>query len=380
MAERSIRFGAVGDVSFGDHPLCVGFGCFSEFRKRPPSFPFEFVKPDLDDCDVLFGNLECTISQPGMATRDHDTIQMRGQPSFVDALTFGGFDVLNMANNHSLQHGEEAFKNTSELLDTNGIQAVGINLDDHRTGIPTIIEKDGIRLGFLGYSLRPRQYFTQAPIYSEGSRDAILHDTHALRSKVDFVIVSLHWGDEFVQSPSPTEINLAHEIIDAGGGLVIGHHPHVLRGIEYYKDGAIAYSLGNFVCDMLWDETLRETALLQCTISKNGLNDLTVVPCRINDYFQPVPLGEPQRQELLDRIAELSEKLKTPGSGALETRLSQYDQDADVVLQDIRRKSQRFFVRNIGRYRTSILLQQIWRFVRNRVDELVHKTVRAGQQ
>ena len=377
MTSKSIRFGAVGDVSLGDHPLCVGFGGYSEFRKRPASFPFNFVKTEFDKCDVLFGNLECAISQSGVDPRSHDSVQMRGQAGFVDALSHAGFTVMNMANNHSLQHGEETFLETRELLLDNEIQPVGVSTDSHRTAVPTVTEAHGVKLGFLGYSLRPRQYFENNPIYSEGSREGILRDTRLLRSNVDCVIVSLHWGDEFIHRPSPEEIQLAHEIIDAGAKLIIGHHPHVLRGIEHYGEGVIAYSLGNFVCDMLWDEALRETAILQCNISKTGISDLALLPCRIGNKYQPIPIEGPQLAAALDRIAKYSTGLSESIGSDIRSIERRYEDDANSVLRIIRRKSQFFFLKNIVRYRTAILLQQVMRYFRNRIHEFAYRDPKA---
>ena len=81
---------------------------------------------------------------------------------------------------------------------------------------PTIIEKNGVTIAFLGYSLRPRQYFEYEPLYTEGRRDGIIEDIQKVRDETDIIIVSLHWGDEFIQRPSPEEIRLARNVIDAG--------------------------------------------------------------------------------------------------------------------------------------------------------------------
>ena len=90
--------------------------------------------------------------------------------------------------------------------------------------------------------------------------------------------------------PHPADVQLAHAIVDAGADLIVGHHPHVLRGVERYRQGWIVYSLGNFVCDMLWDEELRETAICECRLTAAGLEDVRLIPVRINDDCQPVPL------------------------------------------------------------------------------------------
>ncbi len=123
------------------------------------------------------------------------------------------------------------------------------------------------------------------------------------------MVVSLHWGDEFIDRPSPADVQLARAIVDAGADLIIGHHPHVLRGVERHGRGWIVYSLGNFVCDMLWEEELRETAIAECRLSKNGVEQVRLLPVRINDDSQPVPLQGEGAARLEQRLARLSSAL-----------------------------------------------------------------------
>ena len=373
MSKSSVTFGAVGDIAFGDHPLCAGFGADSTFKKHKPTFPFHHVKPVLDDCDLLFGNLECTLSQAHRSPRDHNSVQMRGRPDYVVGLADSGFDVLNLANNHALQHGEQAFRETVGLLSQHGIAATGVNFEDHLVGIPTVVEREGLSIAFLGYSLRPRQYFDQPPIYTEGHQDLILRDIKKIRGVVDIVIASVHWGEEFIQHPSPLEIQLGRQMVSAGADLVIGHHPHVMRGIEKYENGYIAYSLGNFVCDMLWDDSLRETGVFLCELSKGGVSNVRVVPCYINDEFQPFVLDADRAEDAHKKLDVLSRNIEAEDLSEFDAKHSTYTIDADHAQQAIRKKSHRFFLRRAFRYSPSILIQQIFRFIRNRLNELTHK-------
>jgi poly-gamma-glutamate synthesis protein (capsule biosynthesis protein) len=227
-------------------------------------------------------------------------------------------------------------------------------------------ESNGLRVGFLGYSLRPRQYFTQPPLYAEGSPAGMIDDVERAKADCDVLVVSAHWGDEFIDRPSPEEVRLARGLIDAGANLVIGHHPHVLRGMERYHGGVIVYSLGNFVCDMLWDPILRETAVFRCKLGKTGVVDPQLVPAWINEWSQPT-IADSTRANLIEtRLRKLSRELE---HGDLESE-SSYLEAAAAAHAKIRKKSHFYFVRNIYRYPPSLLGQNIANFLRNRVSEI----------
>jgi poly-gamma-glutamate synthesis protein (capsule biosynthesis protein) len=369
-ADRSLSFRAVGDISFGDHPLCAGFGTHSRLRDRVPGIAFQHVAEILRGADVRFGNLECTLSESGLSRRDYHSIQMRGHPAYLTGLKDVGFEVLNLANNHSMQHGKEPFRETVRMLDASGILPCGVGADDFKVCVPAILERNGLKVAFLGYSLRPRQYFTEAPLYAEGESEQILADVRKARAASDCVIVSLHWGDEFIDRASPEEVSLARSIIDAGAGLIVGHHPHVLRGVERRGNGYIVYSLGNFVCDMLWDEPLRETAILDCRLTPEGVTDLRLIPARINDNYQPVPLQGAAADILSARIEKLSDGLRAAAeNGSVAETMEQYLQAADQALRLSRAKSHRYFLRKMYRFPPAIVFQQVATFVRNRLAE-----------
>jgi poly-gamma-glutamate synthesis protein (capsule biosynthesis protein) len=116
----------------------------------------------------------------------------------------------------------------------------------------------------------------------------VLADIARLRESVDVAVVSLHWGEEFVGLPSESEVAAAHAMIEAGALAVIGHHPHVRRPCERIGQGVVAYSLGNFATDMLWQDSLRSGAILDCTWSE-GLRVATLTPTVVDQEYRPVP-------------------------------------------------------------------------------------------
>lgn len=360
---KSVVLHAVGDITLGDHPLCAGFGTHSINRQRPPAFTFQHVLPLLERADLRFGNLECTLSEHGLRPNDSHSIQMRGQPSYLAGLVTAGFEVLNVANNHSMQHGPRPFTETADMLRGAGIQVCGVD-DGKGASVPASVSVNGLKIAFVGYSLRPRQYFSQKPLYAEGDRDAILADVRGVRASHDIVVVSLHWGDEFIQLPSPADVSLAHSIIDGGADLIIGHHPHVLRGIERYGRGWIVYSLGNFVCDMLWSEVLRETAICECRMTARGVEHVELLPMRINDQSQPVSLPSADAVRLRSLLKSLSDTLPRDTDSQAE-----YEAAAHAAHSRERRRSHLYFLRNVHRFSPRILAGQLSTYIKNRLAE-----------
>lgn len=369
---NKIVFSAVGDITLGDHPMCMGFGAASRFKKKEPGYPFEHVRGILNESDVCFGNLECTHSETGVDKNNYHSIQMRGKSSDIAGLVEAGFSVVNVANNHSAQHGVECFAQTCESLREAGLLVCGQSASDHLVGAPAIQEVNGVKIAFLGYSLRPRQYFEHDPPYTEGHREGIIHDVKSLRDKANIVVVSLHWGEEFIQYPSPKEIALAREIVEAGAQLIIGHHPHVLRGIERYKEGVIAYSLGNFVCDMAWDPTLRYSAIFRCTIKENTIEDYNIVPILIDGDYRPRPVYGKDGEIIKNMVDSLSNDIYYDINSLYDNE-EEYIKIADRINRNMRKKSHKFFVRNVYRYSPRVLLQQIDTYVSNRLQEYKNK-------
>lgn len=372
MSNRSIKFSAVGDITLGDHPLCVGFGAYSRFRKEEPLFPFLKTLDALQRSELLFGNLECAHSQVGLHSGDYNSIQMRGDPRHIEALVTAGFQVVNVANNHSLQHGKETFLDSVQQIERSGIACCGLAADAQANNAkPVIIQKNGLSVGFLGYSMRPRQYFEHAPLYAEGRAETMERDVQALRKQTDAVIVSVHWGEEFIQRPSPEEILIARRLVDAGADLIIGHHPHVLRGIERHGRGYIVYSLGNFVCDMVWDSTLRTSLIFECEITAEGVCNVNLVPTYTNNDYQPEILTGEKRDAVLRQIDLLAGDLKIDTINDRHMANQHYAKDADSVHRHIRAKSHRFFLSRFWKYPAPILIQQIGTYIKNRLHERI---------
>ena len=157
-----------------------------------------------------------------------------------------------------LDYGETALLDTIDLLKKNGIAPVGAGRNSEIAGKPAIRYAGGTRTAFLAYNCTlPESYYAREKHsgVSSGEIIKIIRDIAGIRKKVDLIVVSFHWGKEYEEIPTKGQVKLAHRTINAGADLIIGHHPHVLQGIEFYRGGLIAYSLGNFVFDQKHGDT-----------------------------------------------------------------------------------------------------------------------------
>ncbi len=174
--------------------------------------------------------------------------------------------------------------------------AVGAGADYNAAHRPYLTEINGLKLAVLGYvnvgmEGSPPYFVTESwtatettPGVAWANPEEIMADVTAARDQADLVIVNLHSGLEYVEQPAPEQIAAAYAAIDAGADIVIGHHPHILQGIEYYKDGVIVYSLGNFAFQIDGDPG---TAILNVWLDGNGVRSLELIPAVVQESGQP---------------------------------------------------------------------------------------------
>ena len=281
--KRTMKCFFVGDVALGDHPKSVGFGFYSHYKQGIPFSKAPTLFPHEIEADIIFGNLEFNIGAESLSGNDFSDLNCRGVSQYAEFLKKAGFTVLNMANNHIFQHGREEFNKTVQLLSSKNILVTGLK---DGTGQSTMIRIGNQTIAFLAWSTRPRQGFACPPPYDEFNEETCYSEIVKAKTYADIVCVSLHWGEEFIEIPSDEERRIARSMIDSGAHIVVGHHPHVIREIEEYRGGLIAYSLGNFIGDMIWNTRTASTGLLYTEFTDGLLTAWKWYPAKIGkDYF-----------------------------------------------------------------------------------------------
>jgi len=240
----SLRLMAVGGISL---------------QTRDSENPFRKVKRVFASKDILFGNLETVLSN--RSKEAEKAVVLYASPDKVGHLKEAGFDVLNVANNHIMDLGPEGFNETLEVLYKNDLLFIGVR-NQTFTEPWAMVKKNDIAVGFLGYSSMGFSDPRKGISINRINKAEIIADIRNLKSQCDVVIISLHWGFDNIQYPSPEQIALAHSLIDAGATVILGHHPHVIQGIERYRSGLIAYSLGNFQFDPKVSRTKSNRSLI----------------------------------------------------------------------------------------------------------------------
>lgn len=280
----SLKIYAVGDIMLGEQPLCNNFGVSSIIKLKGSDYLFDNVRSLFNDGNIVFGNLECSIMNENSAN-DQKHKFFCAESSVIEGLKRANFNVLSVANNHIMENKDVLFRSTVQMLRDNNIHPVGIANEIE------IINEKGYKIAFLAYS------FIEDNIPDSGynkirSEDPILQDIQKIRSDVDLVIISLHWGYEYVPYPSPDQIRIGRKLVDAGADIILGGHPHVIQSYEIYKNRPIFYSLGNFIFDQTYIPITKEAFVADITIYDSlDSMDIRIIPIIIDDnYYQPHPI------------------------------------------------------------------------------------------
>ncbi len=260
---------------------------------------FENVE-ELKDADILFGNLEGAVSDKGNNVGSKYSFRM--DPIVLPALKEAGFDIVSFANNHVGDWNTIAFTDTLSRLNENNILKTGAGNNKKEAEEPTIIKKNGTRFGFLGFSdvgpnwLGSTESNPGILLASDPDFDSIIQNA---KEKVDVLIVSFHFGDEYKLVHNKRQETLAHSAIDGGADLVIGHHPHVMEDIETYNGKTIVYSLGNFIFDQSFSKDTMRGMLFEATFAGKDLINTEQKIITLNKKYQP---------EGISSIKEIEEK------------------------------------------------------------------------
>ncbi|WP_339169446.1 CapA family protein [Paenibacillus sp. FSL R5-0341] len=308
---KDITINFVGDIQFS--------GKVAELLdKNGYDYPFAKLGRLFKDDDLTIGNLETPITLGGTSAADK-TYVYKSSPKALAAMASAGFDAVNLANNHILDQGVEGLVDTLTYLKEYGIAHTGAGMNRDEAYAPAYLERKGMKIALLGFS----RVVPETSWKAEGNRAGVAEaydSTGAVkaiqeaRQKADLVIVVAHWGEERVSNPNSDQTRLAHEFVDAGADLVIGGHPHVLQGLEYYKGKWIAYSTGNFIFSRSTTEETWKTAVFQARCSSDANCSMKVIPYEAG-LGQAIPMIDEANRLLLEQMAKLSPGIRYDASG-----------------------------------------------------------------
>lgn len=300
----SITVSMVGDCTLGtdvNFDQSTSFDAFYQMKNDPGYF-FQNVKDIFTADDLTVANMEGTLTTSN--DRQQKTFAFKGDPSYTEILTRGGVEATNLANNHSHDYGDQSYEDTIQYLEAAGITTFGYD----RTAV---MDVKGIKVGLIGiYELKD----------GLGRQQQVIDTIQEVKDQgAQVIIVSFHWGTEKSNVPDDIQKTLAHLAVDQGADLVVGHHPHVLQGIEKYQGKNIVYSLGNFCFGGNKNPSDKDTMIFQQTFTvENGElveDDVTnIIPCSLSsesgyNNYQPMVLEGSEKERVLQKIEEFSAAL-----------------------------------------------------------------------
>jgi gamma-polyglutamate biosynthesis protein CapA len=291
--DQKLTMTMVGDVMMGRH--------VEEVTKRHGAdYLFRHVKPYFDASDYVSGNFEHPILKDDVNKYEkaEKSIHLRTDMDAIHAVKNAGFTVMNLANNHLMDYGEEGLRDTLDVFDRYNMEYVGGG-ENRKEAKEHINYQDvnGVRVATLGFT----DAFVEGSIATKDRNGLLSANPDVLfdmiekaknedHGNADLVVVNVHWGQEYDTEATPRQKALAKAMVDAGADIIIGHHPHVLQSFDVYKDGIIFYSLGNFVFDQGWTRT-KDSAMVQYNLTEDGTASIDVIPLQIEEAAPRLATG-----------------------------------------------------------------------------------------
>lgn len=272
---RPVVLDAVGDITPGE-------GVGPAIRAFGAAHPWANVGPALRRADLTTGNLEGAITDRGIPAADKQ-YHLRGPAALLaGARARAGFDVLTVANNHSLDYGAVGLADTLRAARRAGISTVGGGGTLGAARRPATFAVGGLRVAFLGYSdICPAGFAAgvSSPGIARAEVSQIAADVRSAKRTNDVIVVFFHWGVELRGSPDARQRMFADAALGAGAAVVLGAHPHVLGPIERVPHALVAWSLGNFVFPVGSPAATR-TAILRVRLTARGVAGFDLLPAQ----------------------------------------------------------------------------------------------------
>jgi poly-gamma-glutamate capsule biosynthesis protein CapA/YwtB (metallophosphatase superfamily) len=355
-------------INSANELVLYAVGDVAPLREDPGSI-FQNVASMLRQGDVAFCQLEINLSHGGTPL-PQARLALQADPETARAIKDAGFNVVSFASNHCMDWGREAFFNTINALEEQGLFVIGVGRNIEEARKPAIVECKDTKIAFLSYnSILPQGYWAETnrpgcvpmrglTLYEQiehdqpgtpcrihtfahrGDLEAMVEDIRRARSQADLVILSMHWGIHFIPAViAGYQREIARVAIDSGADLILGHHAHILKGTEVYKGKVVFYSLCNFALDLSPAKEMlespghkeievlnpewktdpeyptyfmppdsRKTIVTKCIISDKAIKSVSFLPTYINKRSQPEVLSSEDERfgEVIRYMEEIS--------------------------------------------------------------------------
>ena len=297
---RTLTISAAGDCTLGGDMNGQSEGTFTAeiyADADPMTYCFRNVAEIFASDDLTIVNLEVVLTDSSKYSKRSDKVFiMRGKPEYVEMLTSASIEIVNIANNHVTDFDDAGILEMTQLLEKHDLGYCGY-------GYTYLTEVNDFTVGFVGFN-----------VWTTDDEDIETLMTD-MRGKCDILIASFHWGTELEYEATAAQKKYGRMAVDLGADLVLGHHPHVVNGIEVYKGVNIVYSLGNFCFGGKRNPTDKDTFIYRHTFTENPDGTISgegfVIPCKITSVadesynnYQPTPVTDPAKAEAVLRKIE----------------------------------------------------------------------------
>ncbi len=358
----TVKIALVGDIMCGDEFWNTGFGVRSQIDR----YGYDYLDPEivrlLQSHDAVIGNVETVLSSKGEKTGSMRSMYMRGRPSSAELLRKWGLTAANVATNHILEHGIEAARDTAANLKKAGIAVSGSGHDDSFiSGIEPVITKAGtLEIALIGACLRKEKY----AFNGGGTVEELLSKVREAAAPGRIVVVSLHWGNEYIDRPALWQKKLSSRIIEAGAHIIAGHHPHVVQGVHYDGKALTAYSLGNFIFGGTFSDT-SWSMVLSVEFSRDGISGYEIYPIINDAENRPASASGNERVRLHEEIKRRNRLTERP-ENEWETE-SSYSHSVELLDRESRKDLWRALLKNLLRINPLFWPQIFWRPFKRRL-------------
>ena len=323
-AVMPVRIGVVGDIVPGRnvHLHMVDFGDFTR--------PFHHVAALLRSFDLTVANLEGNLSESLPQPADPHSVTFVSNPAMLEGFAQAGIDAVTLANNHTVWNdegwGDQGLLDTIAALNAYGVPYFGAGTNLETARAPLVREVNGTRIALIGidgvtanYEAEPGRANGVLDVDAGATADGagtnpylgtqIFADIRAATTVADLVIPYFHFGAEYVAVPPLWSVQAAHMAIDAGAGMVVTNHPHVIQGMEIYANKPIVYSPGNFILDQMWAAEVRSGYALEIVVRGANIVGLRFHGVEIEDFHQPRLMTSGEQAALMDRFWAATDRL-----------------------------------------------------------------------